>query len=72
MNAIVPNSSPHIGVIAVFAYPIPHLAYVEKLTDEGFIVKEANYEPAKIGERLVKWNDPHLKGFWKPPDIALR
>ena len=68
MRSIIPNSAPSVGVVAIFQYKVPHLAYVEKLTENGFWVKEANYEPAKITRRFIKWDDPRLKGFYAPPN----
>lgn len=66
MAQIVPNSTPQVGAVAVFQYKnLKHIAIITKLESDGFWVKEANYIPAMIGERFVKWNDPSLEGFWR-------
>ena len=72
MQNILANTAPSKGVVAIFQYKVKHVAVVDKLTEDGFWVKEANYEQAKIGKRLIKWDDPHLKGFYAPPtQLAL-
>ena len=63
MNKIVPNSPPFEGAVAIFQYKEKHVAYVEKVEEKGFWIKEANYHPAKIGKRFIKWDDPKLVGF---------
>lgn len=68
MPSITPNSAPSVGSVAIFDYKgLKHVAYVVALKEEGFLVKEANFEPAKVAERLVNWNDKALEGFWNPP-----
>lgn len=63
---ILPNTAIYPGVVAIFQYKVKHYALVEKLTEEGFVVKESNYTPGVIGERFIKWNDPKLIGFFDP------
>lgn len=65
MALIMPNSPPKKGSVAVFDYKgVKHIAVVTELREKGFMIKEANYEPAKIGTRFVPWNSPSLIGFW--------
>jgi hypothetical protein len=66
MSEILPNTSPKVGAVAIFEYPQKHIGIVEKLTEEGFYVKEANYFPGLIAKRFVSWNDPKLIGFYTP------
>lgn len=61
---IRPNSSPLPGTIVIMQYAEKHYAIIEKLTEEGMWVKEANYEPCKIAPRFIKWNDPAIVGFY--------
>jgi len=61
---ILPNSTPLVGTVAILQYREKHYAVVEKLTEEGFWVKEANYTPCKIERRFIKWNDPAIQGFF--------
>lgn len=43
-----------------------HLAFIQEITDEGFKIKEANYEKCKEGERFIPKNDEHILGFFNP------
>jgi hypothetical protein len=63
---VVPNTVPSVGVVAIFQYKVPHYAVVEKLTEQGFWVKESNYVAGEYGTRFVKWNDPKIVGFFAP------
>lgn len=71
MASIVPNTAPVVGAVAIFQYPEKHIAIVEKLTETGFIVREANKEPCKISTREVQWNDPKLVGFFSAPIVEM-
>ena len=65
MNEIIPNTTIHIGTVAIFQYSkIKHIAQVIKISENGFWIREANYEPAKISKRFIYWDDKSLVGFW--------
>lgn len=65
--SLTQKTTPRGGSIAVFDYSgTPHYAVVLELKNDGFIVREANYEPCKTGTRLIKWGDTHIKGFYDP------
>jgi hypothetical protein len=64
---VVPNSTPYIGVVAIFQYKLPHYAIVEKLTETGFWVKESNYYKGEYSKRFIGWDDTRLRGFYAPP-----
>lgn len=67
MKDLAPNGRPKVGSVAIFDYNgTPHYAYVESLSESNFEVIEANYHPALIARRYVKWSDSHLVGFWAP------
>ena len=67
MNEIVPNSVPFESAVVIMRYGnIDHLAYLDHFTATGMWIKEANYEPAKISERELQFDDPHLIGFFDP------
>lgn len=68
MNEIVPNEVvPRVGSIAIFRYKNEkHIAVIESVVEEGIWIGEANFEPNKIGKRLIPFNDPALKGFYRP------
>lgn len=64
MSEILPNTPyPRIKDIAVFYYKSKHIAVIEKVDVDGFWVREANYEPYKIGRRFIKWDDRNFAGF---------
>lgn len=65
MFDIVPNSNyPRVGGLVVLRYKNnKHIAVVKSVSHDGIIIKEANFEPCLVGERLIKWDDPALKGF---------
>lgn len=43
-----------------------HIAVIEKITEEGYSVKEANYERCQKGERTIPKTDDHILGFFNP------
>lgn len=65
MMDIVPNSNyPRVGGLVVLRYKNnKHIGVVDEVVKEGVWIREANFEPCKIGKRLIEWEDPHLKGF---------
>lgn len=70
MVGIQPNTRISIGSIAIFDYDgLKHLAVITELHETYFMVKEANYEKCKSGERKIQYNDRRLKGFWLPTDM---
>ena len=76
INTIKSNSPPTIGGLAIFSYDgIGHVAIITGFRDDGFTVKESNFEKCKISERFAKWDDEKwnsirkgatiLRGFYK-------
>lgn len=67
MNAsdFKPNSTPVINGLVILQYPKAwHVAVITGFTDDGFSVVEGNYKPCQKDTRVLKWNDPHIVGFW--------
>lgn len=62
---IQPNSfTPHKGDVALFKYPnIYHAAYIEETYFISFKVSEWNYRAGKYTERIIRNDDPALRGF---------
>ncbi len=63
-----PNSEPVIGGGILFYYPRTdtyHISVIEEFTNKGFLVKEGNFKPCMISERVVDYNDPLIIGFIK-------
>ncbi len=67
-GALVPNSKPEVGTVALFTYQVRHFAYVKELGPDYFIVSESNYKSCVQRDRKVFYTDKHLKGFWKKGD----
>ena len=63
-----PNTTMREGVAVLLSYSQEHIAYVEKITSDGLLIKEANYERCKATTRLIKWEDLplELRGFYDP------
>ena len=65
---IRPNSRyPHKGGLVLFKKN--HLALIEKIAEEGLYIREGNYKKCSITRRLVKFNDPQIRGYWY--DISI-
>lgn len=65
MADILPNTTPHVGAVAIFQYgALKHIALVTAISDDGFTVLESNIKPCLIAPRVIRWSDPHLRGFW--------
>ena len=45
-----------------------HIALIEKITEEGYEIKEANYEKCKTSSRIIPKDDDNIVGFF---DVAL-
>jgi len=68
----IPNSTPHVGGVAIFRYPNDyHVAYVTALNADTFSIEETNYHRCKKSTRLVSYDDPNLIGFWYHTDTHL-
>ena len=69
---VVPNASPAVGGVAVYRYGTGetgftwHVAKITELHEDGFTEKGSNLEPCKRYTRKVRWDDPHLVGFYHP------
>lgn len=66
MSDITPNTTiPRLGDLVVFNYRgKKHIGVQDEILEDGFWIKEANYEACAIGRRFIKWNDPNLVGFY--------
>ncbi len=62
-----PNSKPEIGALILLSYPtIDHVAKILGYKAEGFLSYEGNYDHCIQGTRIIAYNDPAIRGFWKP------
>lgn len=71
MADIVPNTTPHVGAVAVFYYHdkhtgalVKHVALIDKISATGFTVAESNFTHCVFDRRVIAWDDPHVAGFW--------
>lgn len=66
-DELVPNTTPHVGAVAIFEYRGKrHAVYIAKMDGHGFTIKEGNMKPCLKTTRWVPWTDPALVGFYKP------
>lgn len=63
-----PNSPPALGAGVLLDYTIggSHLGVLIGWTENGFKISESNFNRCKKTIREIKWNDTHLRGFYKP------
>lgn len=66
MAEITPNTPPSVGSVAILQYKEKHVAIVEKLTSDGFFLRETNYRPCEVSTRFISWDSKRLKGFYSP------
>jgi len=70
---IIPNSPPTKGSVALFRFKNSyHASLIVELFPGGFLVKEANFIPGTAGERFVYYDDPTIRGFYFPQQLASR
>lgn len=56
-----------VGGVIVFNGKIGHVVRIIGLDMNGYIVDEANYTSCQhTSGRIVRYNDPMIKGFWNP------
>lgn len=64
-NLVKPNTTPHIGAVAIFDYDgLPHYGIISKLTDSGFYLTDSNYVHCKYLTHFISWSDKAIVGFW--------
>ncbi len=67
MADITPNSGADVGKVAVLTYgDVKHVGYITKLDAGGFWINDANFKPCDVQTHFIKWDDPHLRGYWEP------
>ena len=69
-NTIKPNSSPREGGVVLTRYNgISHVSYIEKFTQEGYLVTESNFKECQITSRVIPYNYPFIVGFYHDQPI---
>ena len=67
------NSPPRIGGVILLRYvggrgeEVAHIAVIKSITDH-YWVAEGNFNECERGERRIELNDPHIFGYWYPPE----
>lgn len=63
----IPNTTPHVGALVLFKFTndIYHVAYIDKITNDGLFILQGNKEKCKYTEEWISWDNPYLIGFWK-------
>ncbi len=61
------RTTPAVGRVAMFNYgpgdERQHVAYISKIEDTGFWVKDWNWKPCQKLTHFIKWDDPAIVGF---------
>ena len=73
-DKFVPNAPADVGNVILFTYPpteqfpngVPHVALITKIAGEGWEVVEGNFVACEKTSRVVLFNDPFIRGFYKP------
>lgn len=64
-NKIVPNTTPHVGAVAVFDYNgLPHYGIIASISNDGFELQDSNYVHCRYSTHFIAWNNKALVGFW--------
>lgn len=72
-NDLFPNTSeaPRVGGVLILKYWNPdrhHVAYIEKISENGYHIVEGNFEKCKITRRVIPIEDRHIMGAYKWSD----
>lgn len=69
-DKLLPNNEyPRVGGVIIFQEKTQrHLAYITSVGEDGIKIKEANYKRCERGERVIKFDDPKIIGFWHEID----
>ena len=79
-DKFVPNAPADVGNVILFTYPpteqfpdgVPHVALITNITGEGWEVVEGNFVACEKTSRVVLFNDPFIRGFYKPYSDVLQ
>ena len=61
---LMPNSKPAVGRLVLINGN--HVAVITSMTEKGFFIREANWQPCKTGSRFIPWNSKSIRGFYSP------
>lgn len=64
-SLVEPNTTPHIGAVAIFNYNgEPHYGIITSLNEDGFMLNDSNYGGPGIRTHFVAWGNKYIVGFW--------
>src|SRR3990167_9708086 len=61
-----PNATLWEAKAVLLNYSLPHIALIEKIDNRGILVKESNFKKCAYGTRWLKFDDKHIRGFYRP------
>src|SRR3990167_9901624 len=61
-----PNATLWEAKAVLLNYSLPHIALIEKIDNRGILVKESNFKKCAYGKRWLKFDDKHIRGFYRP------
>lgn len=68
-DKFIPNSTPIVGGLVLMEYDhtdyvVHHVAVIEQITPDGFLIVEGNYKPCEETRRFIPFDYSRLRGFW--------
>lgn len=64
-SEVKPNTTPHIGAVAVFNYNgLPHYGIISNFNDTGFDLTDSNFGGCGIRTHHIDWSNKYIVGFW--------
>lgn len=69
--ALAPNAIGGLGDAVLFDYNEAHIATIIQVLSEGFVIAESNFHHCRLSTRYIRWDDPHIRGFWAPVDKVV-
>ena len=79
VDDLQPNTTPHVGVLALFTFPatkeypegVPHVALVDDIGEKGFYIVQGNKTPCERTTEWLPWDYESLRGFWKEQTLEV-
>lgn len=63
---LLPNSTPGVGAVILLTYKTGHAALITGFDANGLFILEGNYKQCEKTSRYIRFNDPAIRGFYRP------
>ncbi len=65
-------TEPEVGQLILMKYPtIGHVAVIDSITDEGYVISEGNYNTCQFSTRFIPKNYYAIIGFWSDSPASI-